>query len=214
MATFFGERSDTRRKPYEPLRRGEAVLADAAHRRAEAANASRRSAVQPVPRASEAVALAAVDAWNDRATIASKAVASSLRFIEFVRAYMAAFGVGFATYLLLSALSSGHFNILEMLGAHLFAIVTAPFYALMLAPAVFGLYGWTRVVPASEATRIYLLGLMPGALLLLGLAMRPRSADLQMIGMALTAMASGLVAARAFNRSAAKIRAKRDAPAH
>jgi hypothetical protein len=171
----------------------------------------RRSAVERVPRATEAVATAAVDAWNDRGAIASKAVSSSLRFMEFARAYMAAFGAGFATFMLLTALTSGHLNILAMIGEHLFAIIAAPFYALMLAPAIFALYGWTRAVPATEEIRIYLLGLMPGALLLLGLAMHPRSADLQMIGMALAAIASGLVAARAFNRSAAKIRAKRDA---
>jgi hypothetical protein len=121
---------------------------------------------------------------------------------------MSAFATGFATYLLLSELLGGHFNILASIGTHLFAIVTAPFYALALAPAIFGLYSLARAVRASEETQIYLLGLMPGALLLLGFAMHPRSIDVKMLGMALAVIVSGLVAARTFNRSAAKIRAK------
>ncbi len=214
MDSIFGKPPSAGSKPYQPLPRGEAVLADASRRRAEAVAAPRQSTVQRIPRADEAIVLAAADAWNDRAAITHKAVSSSLRFIEFVRAYMAAFGAGFATYLLLGDLMSRHFNIVAMIAAHLFAIITAPFYALLLAPAIFSLYSWTRAVPASEATRIYLLGLTPGALLLLGLARNVRSTDPQMIGMALTVIVSGLVAAHTFNRSAAKIRAKRDAAAH
>ncbi|MFA5958203.1 hypothetical protein [Hyphomicrobium sp.] len=200
MNSIFGKRPGAGIKPYQPLRRG------------EAAAAPRQSTVQRIPRADEAIVLAAADAWNDRAAITHKAVSSSLRFIEFVRAYMAAFGAGFATYLLLGDLMSRHFNIVAMIAAHL-SIITAPFYALLLAPAIFSLYSWTRAVPASEATRIYLLGLMPGALLLLGLARNVRSIDPQMIGMALAVIASGLVAAHTFNRSAAKIRAKCDTAA-
>ncbi len=214
MTSILCKQPNAGSKPYQPLRRGEAILADAARRRSEAVAVPRRSTVQRVARADEAIVLAAADAWNDRAAITRKAVSSSLRFIESVRAYMAAFGAGFATYLLLSDLVSRHFNIGAMIAAHLFTIVTAPLYALMLAPAIFSLYGWTRAVPVSEATRIYLLGLTPGALLLLGLAGNVRSIDPQMIGMALAVIVSCLVAAHTFNRSAAKIRAKRDAAAH
>jgi len=215
MTSVFGKRDDTKRKPYEPLRRGEAVLAAAAQRRAaaEANFKPRQSAVQRVPRTGETFAVAAAHTWNDRAAIAGKAVSTSLRFIEFTRAYIAAFAAGFATYLLLTELTSGHFNIFASIGSHLFAILTAPFYALALAPAIFGFYSLARSVPASEETRVYLLGLTPGALLLLGLAMERRFADIGMIRMALVAIASGLIAARAFNRSAAKIRARRGEPA-
>ncbi len=216
MTSLFGKRDDAKRKPYEPLRRSEAVLTAAAQRRAKAETTSKSrpsTAVQRVPRAGETVALAAAEAWNDRAAIAGKAVSSSLRFLEFVRAYMAAFAAGFATYLLLMELSSGHINIFAAIGMHLVAIITAPFYALALSPAIFSLYGLVRAVPAEEETRIYLLGLTPGALVLLGLAMGRHRASPEMILMALIFIVSGLVAARTFNRSAAKIRAARDAVA-
>ena len=209
---MFLSKPASTRKAYEPLRRGEAVMKEAARRSAQqAANASRRSAIERSFSPSEKVAVAVTQAWDNRADIASNAVSSSLRFIDFLRAYIGAFAAGFGVYLLLTDLLSGHFNIFAILATHVFAIIAAPLYAMMLAPAIFGLYSSTRILPLREDMRVYVLGALPGAFMLLPMVSRAGVHDLKTFAFATAVIASGLVAARTFNRTAAKIRAKRDA---
>ena len=99
---------------------------------------------------------AAQVALTSSKTAAKSGLASGLRFMQFLRAYMKAFAAGFGSFLLLTELALGHTNILAMIGMHLFSVVTAPFYALMMTPAVFAMF---RSLAASDCNRR--TGLMP-----------------------------------------------------
>lgn len=209
MSLFAGRPTNSRRDL--PAKRGEAILQEAARRRAQTAAMPRRSAVQRNLTAAETIASSATDAWNNRNTVIKDVRTSSLRFMQFLRAYFAAFAAGFAAFLALQELASGHINIFAALATHMLAIVAAPFYALMLAPAVFSLYSMTRLIPADERTRVYILGALPGALILL--PSMTGGHPFKMLVFDVVILISGLIAAHTFNIAADKMRARQAADA-
>ncbi len=134
---------------------------------------------------------------------------TALRFFQFLRAYMRAFAAGFGVFLLGSEMASGHFNVFAALLSHVFAIVAAPFYALMLAPAIYGFYGMTGMLPVRDEHRAYILGTGLGALMLAGIVMKGdlgSQSAIRGVLFALAVTAAGAVAAYTFNRSVSRLR--------
>ena len=138
------------------------------------------------------------------ARITKSGIKSGLRFMQFLRAYVRAFAAGFGSFLFLSELANGHFNILAILGTHLLSIIAAPFYALILAPTIFGFYRGLAIAGLSPARRTYALGSALGVLLLLS---RIRSGQFLLAGdikadlFAIATIVSGLIAAWTFTRA-------------
>lgn len=177
----------------------------------------RAAARSPIQRAKpfvDAVALAqnalqAAEAARGSSEKAAKsAIKSGLRFMQFLRAYMKAFAAGFGSFLLLTELAIGHFNILSMIGMHLFSIVAAPFYALMLAPAIFGMFRGLAATGLQPAHRAYVVGMSIGMLMLVlrifsGKFILGGEFDADMFAIATTI--AGGIAAYTFNRAVENI---------
>ncbi len=198
----------------QPLTRGERALAETAARTAAIMNAhaTRRSAVIAQPTAAQTLSANAAAALTQAKDTLHNAPRTALRFFQFLRAYMRAFAAGFGVFLLASELASGHFNVFTALLSHLFAIVAAPFYALMLAPAIYGFYGLTGMLPVRDEHRAYILGTALGAVMLVNIAMKGDLASQSAIRgvlFALAVTAAGVVAAYTFNRSVSRLRGTR-----
>ncbi len=197
-----------------PLTRGERALAETAARTAAIMNTrtTRRSAVIAQPTAAQTLSANAAAALTQAKDTLHNAPRTALRFFQFLRAYMRAFAAGFGVFLLASELASGHFNVFTALLSHLFAIVAAPFYALMLAPAIYGFYGLTGMLPVRDEHRAYILGTALGAVMLVNIAMKGDLASQSAIRgvlFALAVTAAGVVAAYTFNRSVSRLRGTR-----
>ena len=137
--------------------------------------------------------------------------------MQFLRAYTRAIAAGFASFLLLTELATGHFNIFAMLGTHLAAIIAAPFYALIFAPAIFGLYRGLAQTGLEPAQRTYALGAGLGVLMLVQRIASGRfmlAGDDQADLFALATIASGLIAARTFNRAVDRMAVAEPADPH
>ncbi|MBL8881533.1 MAG: hypothetical protein JNL45_00620 [Hyphomicrobium sp.] len=173
---------------------------------------TRRSAVIAQPTAAQTLSANAAAALTQAKDTLHNAPRTALRFFQFLRAYMRAFAAGFGVFLLASELASGHFNVFTALLSHLFAIVAAPFYALMLAPAIYGFYGLTGMLPVRDEHRAYILGTALGAVMLVNIAMKGDLASQSAIRgvlFALAVTAAGVVAAYTFNRSVSRLRGTR-----
>ena len=194
-----------------PLTRGERALAETAARTAAIMNTrtTRRSAVIAQPTATQTLSANAAAALTQAKDTLHNAPRTALRFFQFLRAYMRAFAAGFGVFLLASELASGHFNVFTAFLSHVFAIVAAPFYALMLAPAIYGFYGLTGMLPVRDEHRAYILGTGLGAVMLVNTAMKGDLASqsaFRGILFALAVTASGVVAAYTFNRAVSRLR--------
>lgn len=194
-----------------PLTRGERALAETAARTAAIMNAhaTRRSAVIAQPTPTQTLSANAAAALTQAKTTLNDAPRTALRFFQFLHAYMRAFAAGFGVFLLASELASGHFNVFTALLSHVFAIIAAPFYALMLAPAIYGFYGLTGMLPVRDEHRAYILGTGLGALMLAGIVMKGdlgSQSAIRGVLFALAVTAAGAVAAYTFNRSVSRLR--------
>lgn len=194
------------------LTRGQRALQEAAARSQAALGKTgpRVSTVVRQPTASQTLASAAAAKADEIKAGIKNAPRATLRFVQFLRAYMKAFAVGFGAYLLLTELAAGHFNIVQAVLTHLFAIVASPFYALMMAPAIFSLYAATANLPIRDESRAYAMVAGLGVVVLLAFLPSMRHGDasaLRGLLYALATIAACAIAARTFNAAVAPLRA-------
>jgi hypothetical protein len=148
-------------------------------------------------------------AHSERA--ASQALKSGLRFFQFFRAYAKAIAIGTGTFLLMSELIQGHFNPARIVIEHLFILILAPLYAVMLGPAAFALYKSLGQLGVPDKIRAYVIGGFLGALTVFS---RLSSGNFLLEGdyvadaHAVNMLVCGLLAGYVFNRSANKIKEK------
>ena len=185
-------------------------LIERASSRAIRSPLQRQQSVVNAATATEKIQSAGKAALQASAKLTKTGIKSSLRFMQFLRAYTRAIAAGFASFLLLTELANGHVNILAMLGTHIFAILAAPFYALMLAPAIFSIYRGLASTGLPPNQRTYALGASFGLLLL---AQRMTSGQFLQAGdfkadqFAIATIVSGFIAAYIFNRAVDRIAA-------
>ncbi len=168
-------------------------------------DARRRKSIDQPATATDAAHRLTAAAFATTQTLVTSGRSSGLRFLQFVRAYMKGFAAGLATFWLLTELSGGSFNPVSAIAMHVVAIVVAPFYALMLAPAFFGLYRSTAMVGLTGHARAYLIGGGGGGLLLLQRLASGQliiGGDLRADLFAISSLIAGLVGAMTFNRAA------------
>lgn len=189
----------------KPSERGSPATAQRSMNRT--ALAPRKSSIVRVPDTSDRIAASAAATLDGAKRKLHAAPKATMRFLQFVRVYIRGFAAGAGTFLLLSELASGHFNIAAALATHAFMIIAAPFYALMLAPAIFAIYSWTAILPVRQELRIYAMCGGIGALMIVPELMRVISSPVPNTGRLISGsifLVSALVGAWTFNRAAAK----------
>ena len=192
-------------------------LIERASSRAIRSPLQRQQSVVNAATATEKIQSAGKAALQASAKLTKTGIKSSLRFMQFLRAYTRAIAAGFASFLLLTELANGHFNIFAILGSHLVAIIAAPFYALILSPTIFGLYRGLAQTGLEHAQRTYALGAGLGVLMLVQRIASGRfmlAGDDQADLFALATIASGLIAARTFNRAVDRMAVAEPADPH
>lgn len=175
-----------------------------------AGGAPQRSTVVRVPSASEALVGHAAQTLASGRRALREAPDAALRFAQFFKAYLRAISVGLGAYFLLSEIAIGHVNILKSLATHVFSVIAAPFYAVMLAPAIYGIYLQSALLPIAAPLRVYAIGGLVGTLSLVSTLTRGNLFDAgtqKSLVFSLVLLASGLLAARTFNAAVRKIKA-------
>lgn len=200
MNSLFAKRS-TSNKSREPLNRGERAMREWR---------ARQPAITRQATMRETVARNTLQAAVETTKTLQNAPRATLRFAQFFRAYIRAFAAGFGVFLLVSEISSGHFNPFTMLASHVFAIVAGPFYAVMLAPAIFALYNLTGLLPIRDDARSY--ALTGGISLIMLTPLVSRISELNQSSLAqltfgLSFLIAALFAAYRFNGAANTLRA-------
>lgn len=175
------------------------------------ATAPRQSSIVRVPGTSDRSVASAAATLDDAKRKLHEAPKATMRFLQFVRAYIRGFAAGAGTFLLLSELASGHFNIAAALGTHAFMIIAAPFYALMLAPAIFGFYSSTAILPIRQEYRIYAMCGVIGMLMIVPELMHVLSSPEPNTGRLVSGsifLVATMVGAWTFNRAAARLQVR------
>lgn len=204
-------RSITNNRQKSSISAAERAFADGAKRSTiGSAVAPRRPAIVRVPDASERLSGSAADMLDGATRKLRAAPKTTMRFLQFVRAYIRGFAAAAGAFLLLSEFASGHFNIVAALGTHLFMIIAAPFFALIIAPAIFTLYDLTAFLPVRHEHRPYALSGGLGLVLVVPTLMRaistPTASAFSALSSGIIMFVSALFGAWIFSRAAAKLR--------
>lgn len=197
------------RQPAIVTRKPSVVRAASPWTAALAPRSSSRATIAAHPSPLDAAQVIGKAAYEKGAEAASSGVASGLRFMQFLRAYIRAFAAGVGSYLLLSELAAGHFNPLAIIATHLLMFIAAPFYALVLAPTLFAAYRLAAQTQIPAHLRAYIPAMLFGVLLMV---QRIGSGQFLLAGnyradlTAVAALVAGAIAGYTFNREVAKLR--------